>query len=144
MNSHTSLRRRPRILVIDDDEMILEVYREVLEACGYRVSTCDSALDALHYFQTQPGAFVAIVTDYRMPELDGIRFASRLKAWGIALPPIFLVTGEPDVAALLRPAQEAGIRAVLSKPISFFRLVDCLKSLDDDGDALTASDTRRT
>lgn len=125
--------------------MILDTYREFFEVCGFQVQACASPLEALRHYEAQPESFFAVLTDYTMPELDGVRLMERLGMQGKRRPPpMILLTGVPDLQPVLNAAYRAGAAAVLAKPISLFTLVDVLKRFDDDRDALTAADARRS
>jgi len=59
-----------RILLVDDDALVLSVVREMLEADEHRVDTATNGLEALQ--QIERGTFDFIITDINMPALDGI------------------------------------------------------------------------
>jgi len=59
-----------RILLVDDDALVLSVVREMLEADEHRVDTATNGLEALQ--QIERGDFDLIITDINMPALDGI------------------------------------------------------------------------
>ncbi len=88
-------KRRPslgkKILLVDDDRLILYSVSGALEARGHQVWATDSAEQALTLArEIQPDV---VVTDYRMPQMDGISLLKRLK--GLALAPRMVVyTGE--------------------------------------------------
>ena len=58
-----------RVLVVDDEPELAELMRDMLESAGYEVATAESGLVALELLQT--ARFDAIVSDLRMPDLDG-------------------------------------------------------------------------
>ncbi len=66
------------ILLVDDDPLILELGRELLEHLGYRVETASDAAQALEVFQRQ-GADLVIL-DYRLPGMDGYQLLQELRA----------------------------------------------------------------
>ncbi|MBI2526885.1 MAG: response regulator [Candidatus Rokubacteria bacterium] len=59
----------PTVLVVDDEPAIASLLADLLELDGYRVTTAPNGLAALD--RLQAGGFDAIVSDVRMPELDG-------------------------------------------------------------------------
>ncbi len=83
-----------RILVADDDPLILKSLRETLEAGGHVVVTVNGGQECIDVFHRAQGSeqFVVVITDLGMPRVDGRRVASEVKA---ARPstPVILLTG---------------------------------------------------
>ena len=67
-----------RILIVDDEEMIRDLLREVLEKADYEVTEAADGLEALEAHKSQPADL--IVTDIMMPEKDGFAMIKELKA----------------------------------------------------------------
>ncbi|MCX6689166.1 MAG: response regulator, partial [Methanoregula sp.] len=62
-----------RVLCVDDDPLLLEVGTKFLEKSGdFTVTTATSASDAIRLLEQE--TFDTIVSDYQMPEMDGIQF----------------------------------------------------------------------
>jgi PAS domain S-box-containing protein len=66
------LGRGELILVVDDEAAIREIAREVLEASGYRVATAADGSEAVVLYTQRGGEVAAVVTDMRMPIMDGL------------------------------------------------------------------------
>jgi response regulator RpfG family c-di-GMP phosphodiesterase len=66
-----------RILIVDDEEIVLIALRETLIRAGYHVSTANDPLLALEMLQTQQ--FAAIISDQQMPSMLGLDFLSKAK-----------------------------------------------------------------
>jgi excisionase family DNA binding protein len=116
---------RPRVLFIDDDENLLDIIREVLEANGFEVQTARHGFLAGYlaaHFRPQ-----AIVLDLMMPGLDGFEILSLLRrrpeARGIPVVACTSMRG-PDVEAR---ARDAGFASYLKKPLDFRALVGLLR-----------------
>lgn len=75
-----SLARSSRrtILVVDDDEIVLDYVASVLTGAGYHVMTAHGPELALYVAEHYPGGCDLLVTDYQMPNVDGIELAKRL------------------------------------------------------------------
>jgi DNA-binding response OmpR family regulator len=105
---------RARVLVIDDQEPVLELARELLGRAGYEVETALGGRLGLACFEVDPTRFDAVLLDLAMPELDGEQVGRAIRARRGDLP-LLLVSG---FAA--DPASErlAGLRpaAFLRKP----------------------------
>lgn len=70
------VRKGSCILVVDDEKDIRETVKELLEACvvGARVRTAESGKDGLDVLRQEHGGVDLIITDYRMPGMDGMEF----------------------------------------------------------------------
>lgn len=66
-----------RLLVVDDEEIVLVALREALVREGYQVTACGDPLQALTALKEQP--FSVIVTDHQMPNLTGLEFLAQAK-----------------------------------------------------------------
>ncbi len=86
------------ILYVDDDEFLLDVGKTFLEQSGtMQVDTSCSATDALTRIGSVP--YDAIISDYEMPEMNGIRFLQHLRERGSTVPfLIFTGRGREEVA----------------------------------------------
>src|SRR5438046_10697575 len=69
MNSPAALSPNPNVLIIDDNRDGLLVRRSLLEELGYNVETAIDGEEGLKLFQT--ARFDVVVTDFRMPRMDG-------------------------------------------------------------------------
>ena len=67
----------PRLLVVDDEEIVLVALRETLRQEGYAVSTAQNAVQALELLRENQ--FAAVLTDQQMPMLTGLEFLSQVK-----------------------------------------------------------------
>jgi two-component system response regulator FixJ len=108
------LSQTPLIAIVDDDEAMREALSDLLEVAGFSARAFDGADAFLAEYGATP--FDLLVTDIRMPGIDGIELQARLRALGSSLPVIF-VTSASDAATQGR-AQEGGAFAYLTKPIS--------------------------
>lgn len=105
------------ILVVDDDHVIREILRAILETHGFEVLTAESAGDALEIAATR--AVDAVITDYQMPRMDGLEFCRTLRDQNASLDralPVWLMTGCHLLST--RDAIAAGAQAVFRKPFS--------------------------
>lgn len=68
---------RPRMLIVDDDTTVLRSLSRVL-GIDWQVSVAESGREALEVFVSE-GPFAVVVTDYRMPGMDGVELISALR-----------------------------------------------------------------
>jgi CheY-like chemotaxis protein len=103
-----------KVLVVDDDPVVGKSFDRVLSNKGYVVITAQNAQEALT--KLQEGGYDVVFTDIRMPGMDGLDLAERVKAkhpWT----PVVIVTGYGTTANEAR-AKAAGVSGFLRKPLS--------------------------
>ena len=113
------------LYVVDDDEPTRRSLCYVLEILGYSVTGFASASAFLDQWSEAAGGI--LISDIRMPDMDGISLTRRLREMG-ATSPIILVSGHTD-AMIRRDAIEAGAAVVLEKPFEIQLLLTELKRL---------------
>lgn len=103
-----------RILLIDDDHQILDLYHSYLEIQGY---VCSQVSDVAWAFtHLQMSHYDLVLTDYQMPVMNGIQIRKTLDYLSnVVCPPFVLLTGSlsPEIQ---KQALDAGFVAVLEKP----------------------------
>lgn len=103
-----------RILLIDDDVLILELFKAVLSAEGYRVNTAKNLAELdrrLHAFDEKPDL---VLVDVQMPELEGDEIALMLRTVRNVQVPVFLVSSL-DEHDLAERAADVGATGWISK-----------------------------
>ncbi len=103
-----------KILVVDDDPVVAKSFDRVLAPKGYAVITAASGAEALARMARED--YDAVYTDIKMPGMDGLKLASRLKEKRPWLP-VVIVTGY-GTEANETAAKEIGVSAFLRKPLS--------------------------
>ena len=103
---------KPVIYVVDDDPGVLGSLRFLLETDGFEVETFRSGPALLNAVASNEAD--CFVIDYKMPNINGIDLATRLRSRDIAAP-IILITGYPD-DSIPAKAAVAGVHHVLLKP----------------------------
>jgi CheY-like chemotaxis protein len=101
---------RARILLIDDNKLGLAARRAVLEELGYGITTAVSAVEGLKRFSEH--SYELIVTDYKMPRMDGVRLIQEVRKTNPDLP-IILLSGFADALGL--DEQSTGADIVIQK-----------------------------
>lgn len=118
-----------RVLLVDDNETALEILGDTLRSLRFADVECiSSPLKALDTFADRAGsenAFDIVITDWRMPELDGVDFIKKIKAMPGPVPAIFLVSahGSPEA---MRQSDKLGLAGFLAKPINTSLLIDAI------------------
>jgi FixJ family two-component response regulator len=121
------------VYVVDDDADVLGSLRFLLETDGFNVRTFRNGAALLNAVRST--GVDCFVIDYKMPDINGIDLAKRLRNRDMAAP-IILITGYPDENISARAAA-AGVREVLMKPLLEESLVARIRGAIQDG--LTAA-----
>lgn len=100
------------MLIVEDEEMLRELAREILEAAGYEVRLAGAAEAALALAAERPPRL--LITDVVMPGLDGKDLAEQLRSWHPEMSVLF-VSGHPEREVLGSQALAPGT-AFLQKP----------------------------
>jgi CheY-like chemotaxis protein len=108
------MNAKRKVLVVDDDPVVATSFNRVLSHDGYVVVTASNGAEALE--KLNEGDYDVVYTDIRMPGMDGLELAERVKArrsWT----PVVIITGYGSEASEKR-AKAAGVTAFLHKPLS--------------------------
>lgn len=121
-----------RVLVVDDDPLIREVLRTILDLEDLRVTTASDGTEALALLADAPAPDV-VVCDVMMPGTDGLEVCRRVRAdpRTAAVPVILLTARDRDEDRAAGVA--AGCDAYLTKPFSPLALIDRIRELAGSG-----------
>jgi len=117
----TDIERNGVILVVDDEPLVGNFVSEVLEGKGHTVVSMAEPKRALETVKSNPTVISLIITDYSMPEMDGIALAEKVRDLECHVP-IIVCTGYSDAIDPDR-SQEAGISAIINKPMRAEELI---------------------
>ncbi|WP_163339410.1 ATP-binding protein [Desulfopila sp. IMCC35008] len=112
-----------KILLVDDEPMVLEVIQRTLLELGYEVTACSEAQEALSLFEQNPNGYDLVVSDMTMPNMNGDELAVKLKALRPSLP-VVLCSGYS--AAIEENPHLKAIVTILEKPVDRAVLADTL------------------
>jgi adenylate cyclase len=121
------MRTPPRLLIVDDEPMNLDILQTRLSVHGYEILTATNGEEALEVATAQQPDLILL--DIMMPKMDGIDVCRHLKA-NTSLPfmPIIMVTAKADSKDIVA-GLEAGAEEYLTKPIDQAALVARVKSM---------------
>jgi PAS domain S-box-containing protein len=114
-----------RILFVDDEEILAELGKELLESLGYMVVTKTNSFEALETFRADPQGFDLVITDMTMPGLRGEELAREIIALRSGMP-IILCTGYSEFINEAE-AREMGIREFVMKPYMATSFADTIR-----------------
>lgn len=113
-----------KILVVDDNDDIRIVVSEMLSAIGYEVLSADSGETGLNVFLEYN--FDIVLTDFRMPGIDGFDFACSIKKHSPHTP-VVIMTG--DDKEKINFAKNTAVDEIISKPFNLMQLDETLQNL---------------
>ncbi|MCU0589553.1 MAG: response regulator [Syntrophobacteraceae bacterium] len=120
---------RERILVVDDEQMIVDMAARILEQLGYRVTVRTDPREVLELLHSTPADFDLLITDFTMPHLTGLELARSLPGPRREMP-VILCTGFAE-RVTPEEAREAGITEMVLKPYDQRRLAETVRRILD-------------
>jgi PAS domain S-box-containing protein len=118
-----------RVLLVDDEIVLAQLGKGMLERLGYRVVSKSSSIEALEAFRTQPGQFDLVITDQTMPHMTGVALAREILRIRPSIP-VILCTGHAD-SAVIEAARATGVREFLAKPVTLRQLAETVRCVLD-------------
>ena len=127
--TRVEMKTRERILLVDDEPQITHMVKRLLERSGFQVDDETNSMKALARFQCHPDDYDLVITDMKMPKMNGVMLSKAMLSIRPDVP-IILCTGfSADVDSGI--AKELGIRAFMIKPVSWQKLTDTIRSILD-------------
>lgn len=114
-----------RILIVDDDRRMARTLVDILQVKGYHAQEAHSGIEALEMVGAE--TFDCVLTDIRMPEMNGVELYQAIKAKHPDLPVVMMTAYTAD--DLVREGLEQGAVACLTKPLDINMLLNFLSSL---------------
>ncbi len=105
----------PAILLVDDEESILSALKRVLRREGYRILACSSGVDGMSLLEENGCAIGVVVSDFRMPGMNGVEFLSRVRAHHPTTIRIIL-SGYADAEMVQSAINQGEVYRFVSKP----------------------------
>jgi CheY-like chemotaxis protein len=121
------------ILLVDDEEAIARLEKQMLERLGYTVAVRNSSTDALQAFQSSRDSFDLVITDMTMPNMTGDRLATALMSIRPDIP-VIICTGFSEKINNEK-AKKIGIKGLLMKPVVLSELAQMVRNVLDEAKA---------
>jgi CheY-like chemotaxis protein/nitrogen-specific signal transduction histidine kinase len=117
-----------KVLLVDDDPLVLEVLKAFLQKRGFNVVVSNNSKAALEYFKKHPDDFGIVISDIRMAGMNGIEFVKNILAVKGDIP-VFFISGERnDVIQGLMSTLNRRIK-VIKKPCTFSEFYKALEEV---------------
>jgi EAL domain-containing protein (putative c-di-GMP-specific phosphodiesterase class I) len=113
-----------RVLVVDDETALLEVWSEILTGGGWTVETASNGAKALEILLRN--SFDTVLTDIDMPGLDGLQLLRAIRTRDLDVP-VVLLTGNPRTETAIEAIEQGALR-YLVKPVSAATLTDAVET----------------
>jgi len=118
---------KPRVLVVDDEEMALTLMKQILSTAGYQVTTAQSGFECLDLFRRRPNSYQLVLLDLTMPFMDGEETFHRLREIRPDVP-VVLCTGFIQ-GDRLEGMMKAGLTGYLRKPLAPDEIIGNVRSV---------------
>ena len=118
-----------RILLIDDEEQIVSMERQMLENLGYQVTARTDSGEALKEFSKHPENYDLVITDMTMPRMSGDELAKKLLEIKPDIPVVLCTGFNEDITE--EKALEMGIQKFIMKPVIKNDLATTIRSVLD-------------
>lgn len=115
-----------KILIVDDNPMMLKTLRDILQITGYRVEVAGSGREALEKIKAD--SFGCVLSDVRMPDVNGVELLHAVKKLHPDLPLVLMTAHSED--ELVRQAHAGGATAVMEKPLDMKSLLSLFEQLN--------------
>jgi CheY-like chemotaxis protein len=120
---------RERILLVDDEEAVVRLEKQMLERLGYNATTRVNSLEALEAFKANSDLFDLVVSDMTMPNMTGDQLARELIAIRPDIP-IIICTGFSE-RINQEKAAAIGVKGFLMKPIVKSEMANMVRKVLD-------------
>ena len=104
-----------RVLIADDDEVLLETAKDTLRSIGVKADTARSGAEAIQMI-SDSADYQVMILDWKMPDMDGIEVTRRLRKEAHNDIPVILISAY-DYSDIESAAKEAGICGYICKPL---------------------------
>jgi signal transduction histidine kinase/ActR/RegA family two-component response regulator len=130
-----------QILIVDDEKILVDTGKQMLERYGYQVTCRTSSVEALELFKAKPDQFDLVISDVTMPNMSGLELAAEIKTLRPETP-IVLCTGFSEN---ITPsgAEAAGIKALMLKPVARDDLIRTTRKVLDASESKTPNPSRQ-
>ena len=119
MSSTDNVNPSKAIMVLDDESDITLIFRRSLELGGYTVFAITDPMDALEHLKINAERYGLVITDVRMPKMNGIEFANRVRT---IIPSMSIILMSAFSMADLEIPPELKIAELLQKPVTATKL----------------------
>jgi CheY-like chemotaxis protein len=119
-----------RVLVVDDEPLVAQTLRRVLLAEGHTVELAEDGVKALAILQASLPDLV--ITDFKLPGMDGMELAANIKKLAPSLPIILLTAYAESIERQMGKGKVSNVDRLVGKPFSIAQLQEAVKAVFPD------------
>lgn len=120
---------RPSVMVVDDEEELANLFRLFLERSGFNSVSFTDPLSAIDHFSQNHDKYSLVITDLKMPNLDGIQLAKKIREYSDTVKILLITAFCTDESLKQEVFREVRISDVIEKPFKFKELVPLITEL---------------
>jgi CheY-like chemotaxis protein len=124
-----TMQNRKSILVVDDEQDIIMIIKMALQRSGWAVNDFTDPILALEHFERHSKDYDAILSDIRMPGMNGFDFARRIKATKSDVKIFIMTAMEISRSELEKVLPSVKIDGLIQKPVSMHMLVSLIEKV---------------
>ncbi|MGE5342820.1 MAG: ATP-binding protein [Candidatus Omnitrophota bacterium] len=128
-SSPTAPHANARILFIDDDPLLVDLGKDILERWGYRITPFTSSVEALNTFRSEYPTIDLVISDQTMPQMTGIQLIQQMREIKPEIP--FILCSGFSESVSEDTYKSLGINAYLMKPIIRDELLRTVREILD-------------
>ena len=117
-----SMSTRPSVMVVDDEEGLTNLYGLYLERSGFNSVSFTDPLSALDHYIQNHDKYSVVITDWKMPNLDGLQFAKKIREYNTTVKILLITASTFDESFKKEVFREACISDVIEKSCNFEEL----------------------
>jgi len=125
----SSMSTRPSVMVVDDEEELANLYRRILDGSGFNCVSFTDPLLALENFHKNQYKYTLVITDFRMPGINGIEFANEIRHYNQQVQILLLTAYFDDDRLTSEDFINANFAEVVEKPVSLKVLLSRVSQL---------------
>lgn len=127
MKTRGQQKRSETVLVVEDESMVSDLARKILERYGYTVLAAANGREALDLYEEKRNNISLVILDLNLPEIGGFQCLEKLRELDPKVK--ILVTTGHSIDEIEKRAIEAGARGVLLKPFSMKQILTAVRDV---------------
>ncbi|MCH8569545.1 MAG: response regulator [Balneolales bacterium] len=131
-NTLEELSKISHVLIVDDNENNARILQKVMDSRGISCDVLHCAADTLHHLRGTNWSYDALISDYHMPEMDGLEMIGLIREdlkIGSDELPILLLHSDANDRVIFDACERYGIQRQMNKPVSSTQLFEALSKL---------------
>ena len=115
------------ILLVDDEQDVIDIFTIELKKYGYNVDGLSDAKAAIKHFEADPSKYSLVVSDIKMPQMNGFEFIREIRKINSTIPVLFITAFEINVSEFSKVLPSTKIDGFIQKPITPGKLAELIR-----------------